>query len=149
MACFCYKGCGPIKIIDGRSSANDYLQYLSDLVIPFAQEKYGQDFFLLHDNAPIHRARSVQSFLMQCLPGRVHRHPAYSPDLNPIEHIGNLTKAKIRKYLKVTNSSLTLEDIVRSAWAEVADNEVNIASLIDSMQDRYISCIDKLMYLRW
>ena len=77
------------------------------------------------------------------MPGRVHEHPAYSPDLNPIEQLGNLVKAKVRKYLAATTErNLTLEEMVRASWAEVADEDAHLKTLADSMRSRYVSCVE-------
>ena len=75
----------------------------------------GDGFNILHDSAPIHRSAIVRNFLAFALPNRVHLYPPYSPDLNPIENLGNLPKRKIRQLLKVRN--MNLEMIFRSAWA--------------------------------
>ena len=88
MARFCYKGVGPIKIVNGRSNAESYLDYLTNYVNPFSEiNYYGLDFYLLRDDAPIHTAQIVGDLLTSRLPSRVHAHPPYSPDLNPIEDI--------------------------------------------------------------
>jgi transposase len=44
-----------------------------------------RDFFLLHDNAPAHKAASVCQFLTQKNVTTLY-HPLYSPDLSPTEY---------------------------------------------------------------
>ena len=141
ICCFAYTKVGPIMKIQGRSNAEKYLEFIMSSVIPFAQSEFGSDFYLLHDNAPIHTATLVQNFMRDFLPNRVHLHPPYSPDLNPIENLGSLLKKTIREMLKVRD--LSLEDIFRSAWLIVGDNTEMLHKLVDSMQRRYQLVIDK------
>lgn len=92
VCCFSYDRVVPIMQTEGRFTAVKYLDYLENHLIPFGMQHYGLDFYLLHDNCPIHRARIVQDFLDSFMPDRVLKHPAYSPDLNPIEHLGSFLK---------------------------------------------------------
>jgi len=46
-----------------------------------------RDFFLLHDNAPAHRAANVGQFLTQKKFAKLyHSPPPYSPDLSPPDY---------------------------------------------------------------
>jgi hypothetical protein len=45
---------------------------------------WSQDFFLLHDNAPAHRAASFCQFLTPKNVTTLYHHP-YSPDLSPAD----------------------------------------------------------------
>jgi hypothetical protein len=47
-----------------------------------------RDFFLLHDNAPAHKAASVCQFLPPPPPKKITTpyHPLYSPDLSPPDY---------------------------------------------------------------
>ena len=143
MACFSFNGIGPIKVINGRSNAECYLDYLANYVIPYANSEFGANFYLLQDNAPIHTARIVRQYLYTVCPNAVHLHPPHSPDLNPIENLGNAVKLRISKYLKVREpNGLSLESMVRASWAEVGDDINSIHKLVDSMRNRYTECID-------
>lgn len=53
--CFCYEGIGPIIRSQGNFTTQQYLNFLTQEVIPFAQETYGDNFYILHDNSIIHR----------------------------------------------------------------------------------------------
>ena len=88
VASFCAKGMGPLALVDGRLNKEQYLSYLHHNALPYGRRMYPEDdFFLLHDNCPIHTARDVTEYLRIHMRGRVLPHPAYSPDLNPIENI--------------------------------------------------------------
>ena len=56
-----------------------------------------QDFFLLHDNAPAHKAATVCQFLTQKNVTTLY-HPLYSPDLSPPDY---LLFPKLKMKLKV------------------------------------------------
>ena len=105
MACFSYNGIGRIKIVTGRSNAEEYINYLDEYVMPYARENFGSDYYILHDNAPIHTAINVRQFLTVRLPDRVHSNPPYSPDLNPIENVGNKLKRIVKSIYTHMNFS--------------------------------------------
>ena len=45
----------------------------------------GKDLHFQQDNAPAHSARNTVAWLTEVLPNPLIKHPARSPDLNPIE----------------------------------------------------------------
>ena len=68
--------------------------------------------------------------------------PAYSPDLNPIENLGNLFKRKVRVYLKARDESdPSLESMIQSSWREIASDEPTLENLVLSMHSRYDAVI--------
>ena len=140
---FSANGIGPIRMVFGSFNSNQYIDYLSDAVLPYARQEFGNDFFLLQDNAPIHAANIVSEFLAETIPGRLIEHPPYSPNLNPIENLGSMFKRLIRKYLKVwpVNSDFDPQTVAQIAWREIGDNSSLIQSLVGSMSQRYQSVI--------
>jgi hypothetical protein len=83
----CLEACTELMTIDGRALTAD--TYIRDIlqahVIPFAPY-IGEDFTLMQDNARPHVAQCVTHFLHQVgIP--TMNWPAFSPDLNPIEHV--------------------------------------------------------------
>ena len=143
VCCFSAKGLGPIKAVFGRMNSEKYLEYLQGYVLPYATQNFGTEFFILHDNSPIHTSQIVSNFLIEQLPGRVFEHPPYSPDLNPIENLGARLKSLVRNYLYSwdVGSDFELENVTRIAWRELSDNESLVDSLIQSMQSRYQSVL--------
>ena len=83
-------------------------------------------------------------FLEEYFPGRIIEHPPYSPDLNPMENLGSQFKRLFYKYLRnwPADSDFLLETLTRVAWREVGDNEVLVASPIDSLPSRYQAVVD-------
>ncbi|GFV93795.1 transposable element Tc1 transposase [Trichonephila clavipes] len=84
------------------------------------------------DNARPHTARVAQDFLrhFQTLPW-----PACSPDLFPVEHVGDQLKRQIPSCHSVHDLELFFQDL----WAHVPQD--NIRCLINSMPDRGATCI--------
>ncbi|GFV85409.1 transposable element Tcb1 transposase [Trichonephila clavipes] len=73
-------------IRDGSLTARRYRdEILRPIVVPYAAA-IGDDFILMDDNCRPHRANLVEDFLFE--EGIVRMEwPAYSPDMNPIEHV--------------------------------------------------------------
>ncbi|GFX12603.1 transposable element Tcb2 transposase [Trichonephila clavipes] len=71
---------------DGPLTARRYRdEILRPIVVPYAMA-IGDDFILLDNNCRPHRANLVEDFLFE--EGIVRMEwPAYSPDMNPIEHV--------------------------------------------------------------
>ncbi|GFX87107.1 transposable element Tcb2 transposase [Trichonephila clavipes] len=84
------------------------------------------------DNARPHTARVAQDFLhhFQTFPW-----PARSPDLTPVEHVGN----QIRRQMLSRHSVHDLELAVQDLWAHLPQD--NIRCLINGMPDRVAACI--------
>ncbi|KAH9083242.1 hypothetical protein LEN26_021043 [Aphanomyces euteiches] len=80
--------------------------------------KLGLDehFIFQQDNAPIHKARIIDSFFddnaIETLP-----HPPQSPDLNPIEHLWELIGRKLSK--KPANSIQNLKTKIEAIWNQI------------------------------
>ncbi|GFW34482.1 transposable element Tcb2 transposase [Trichonephila clavipes] len=73
-------------IRDGPLTARRYRdEILRPIVVPYAVV-IGDDFILMDDNCRPHRANLVEDFLFE--EGIVQMEwPAFSPDMNPIEHV--------------------------------------------------------------
>ena len=95
-------------------------------------------WFLLHDNAPVHRAVAVQEFLAQkqvC----VLNHPPYSPDLSPCDYF-------LFSKLKLPLKGCLFEDVqdiqgaVTSSLRAIPQEDVQMS--FQSLLDRATRCID-------
>lgn len=117
----------------GSLTAHRYiLEVLESHVVPYAGF-IGEEFLLMHDNARCHTALIVRDYLEEVgIP--VMQWPARSPDLNPIEHLWDELKRRVRER---DPAPATLQDLQNAAieeWRSIPQ-EV-IVPLIPSMKDR-------------
>ena len=80
---------------DGAYNAEEFAAFLEALADRFPKVREG-DVTLVMDNAPIHHAAIVRDCLNEN--GiRPFYQPPYSPDLNPIENVFGMIKARDRR----------------------------------------------------
>ena len=79
---------------DGAFTAKAFLESIRALSRQFPEVRHGE-VTLVMDNAPIHRARCVVDYLNRKGINYLYL-PPYSPDLNPIENVFGVLKAKYR-----------------------------------------------------
>ena len=98
------------------------------------------DSIFMQDNAPIHKARTVQQWFRD-MGIELVVWPPYSPDLNPIENLWKLLKAKIielRPELAVMKDNDTTQQLLietaQEAWGLLEDQLLN--KLAEGMQKR-------------
>ena len=84
-----------LKFIISRQKAADYVKMLNDLSL--AQEGCrlcGEEWIFQQYNAAIHNASITKKYLLE-QKIRLLDHPAYSPDINPVEDLCGLIIAKV------------------------------------------------------
>ena len=113
-------------------------QVLRPVVVPYCQAR-AQIITLLDDNARPHRARIVDAFLQQQHIARLDPWPAYSPDLNPIEHCWDQVGRVVRQRVLPGDTLHDLRWYLQDAREAVTPER--IARLIRSMRRRCVACI--------
>jgi transposase len=133
-----YDGTGLLIRCSNRMNAEEYINVLNEAAIQCASEDF--DLVFMQDNAPIHRARSVDTWMslnsIEILPW-----PAYSPDLNPIENLWAYMKDKINKLEQPPSNLAELDVAVRDVWRSITLEYVQ--TLYGSMTRRLTQCITK------
>jgi transposase len=91
----------------------------------------------MEDNAPPHKAKSTTDYYMQ-YPGYAYfyriKWPASSPDLNPIENVWQLLKARIRARPTYPTTLAEMEAAVIEEWEHLEVED--FAGFINSMPER-------------
>lgn len=117
----------------GSMTAHQYItEILEDHVVPYAGF-IGDGFTLMHDNARAHTTGIVHGYLQEVgIP--VMQWPARSPDLNPIEHLWDQLKRKVRSRDPAPTTLQELQDAVIEEWDSIPQEEV--LKLVRSMRER-------------
>lgn len=114
-----------VFITRGALSASRYItEILEDHVVPY-MGYIGDNFQLMHDNARPHVARIVTQYLEE-VGIRVMQWPARSPDLNPIEHMWDTLKQKVRARDPAPTNLEDLETAIREEWNRIPQGTINV-----------------------
>lgn len=130
----------PLVKIDLSQTKLNGQRYLDEILRPHLSkhlnylQRYGQRHArVVEDGAPVHWRKSTQA-ARTALKIINFPHPAYSPDLNPIENMWAMVKAKIRKRRRVPSSEEELWTAIQDAWEAIPVRTVN--KLIGGMPKR-------------
>ena len=117
----------------GKINKESYSEHIIPIIDGWM--KLIQDLLFMQDNAPGHAAKYTQEELQERgIP--VISWPPFSPDLNPIEAVWNITKDWTQEHYGNQDklSYNTLRKAVREAWNAVTPEQLD--ALIDEMHDR-------------
>lgn len=122
-------------------NSNRYIrQCLENHVMPYAGF-IGHDFVLMHDNARAHTAGIVREYLND-IGITVMRWPARSPDMNPIEHLWDELKRRVRAHHPAPQTTQELKNVILEEWEDIPQHV--ITTLINSMPNRMRAVINAL-----
>ena len=130
--CFCARGVGQAEIFVGEFDAARYVDILQHNLIQTALHFYSREaWWFQQDNAPQHTSHLARRWF--------HNHgvnlidfPPYSPDLNPIENLWSILKARVEARLARTMDEV--EQVLKEEWEAL--NKELLASLAHSMPTR-------------
>ncbi|GFW73764.1 transposable element Tc1 transposase [Trichonephila clavipes] len=120
-------------IRDGPLTAHRYRDEILRPIVVLYAATIGDGFILMDDNCRPHRANLVEDFLFE--EGIVRMEwPAYSPDMNPIEHVWNALGRRVAGRKPPPQTLQGLERSLLEEWDRILQLVIN--SLIDSMPQR-------------
>lgn len=140
---FDYKGLIHYEFIPDGKTVNqglyvDILRRLRDAIRRKRPEKWtGNDWILLHDNAPAHRSLLVQEYLAKNNVATLE-HPPYSPDLAPADFFLFTRLKTSLKGERFTNSEAIKENATK-ALKDISKDDFQ--KCFEQLYDRWCKCV--------
>lgn len=130
----CYDARTELVIFErGSVNAHRYVtEVLEPHVMPFAPF-IGDSFVLMHDNARVHTARVVTDYLDAVNIQRL-QWPARSPDMNPIEHVWDNLKRRIRSRTPAPRTISELKTAAVEEWENIPQSDIQ--DVMDGLTNR-------------
>lgn len=135
-----YYGTVELSFQNVRMTAVSYKAILQ-LAFPQLQRIFGPlRWTFQHDNAPIHTARVVKSFIQE-QDVELLAWPPYSPDLNIIENVWGWLSRKVYEGGRQYDNVEALINRIKAAWNEISLEFIK--SLYNSLPNRIFELIEK------
>ena len=110
---------GPLVPVKGNLTATAHNDILDDSALRTLWQQFREGPFLLqHDNAPVHKERSIQKWLVKISVEELDW-PAQSPDLNSIEHLWDELEWRLWARPNRPNSVSDLTNALVAEWMQV------------------------------
>ncbi|KAI5695706.1 hypothetical protein M8J75_002280 [Diaphorina citri] len=122
----------PCGVHGGLTSERYVEEVVTDHVLPFVP-LIGENFVLMHDNARPHTGRCVREFLEEVNIPTLDW-PAVSPDMNPIEHLWDQFKRRVRARVPAPQTVAELKMALEEEWEAIP--QTSVQTLIRSMRNR-------------
>ena len=140
-SCMTWDGPGYIAKIDSTMDSDLYIRILSE-ELQYSVDWYKidpHDYIFQQDNDPKHTAKRVKRYLasigLSVAEGTLLDWPSNSPDMNPMEHLWDHLKRKLREKGDIPDGVLQLWDRIRDIWEYETPMEV-CRNLIRSVPKR-------------
>ena len=131
--CFNQRGPGRIHICEGSMNSKYYLEILNRKLLPSVQDfDIDGEVFHLDDSARPHRTKEIINWHETNNIKKI-QWPGNSPDLNPIENLWAILKAKLKKKRNLNQREL-ISNIVK-VWFHEIPKDI-FKNLSDSMPNR-------------
>lgn len=134
----CFNARTELIFVDGRLDSDRYVSEICEPVIRPFMPVIGKKFRLMHDNARPHEAKKSLEYL-HAEGIRRMKWPAMSPDINPIEHLWDELKRRLRNGDHQPQSIEELKLRIQQEWDSLPQN--CIQKLIQSMPSRLAAII--------
>jgi transposase len=129
--CFSAKGFGKIILFTENLTARKMIEIYKLGLIPSFPDIGKNNWILLEDNDPKHRAKITNEYRKRKKIDRLSW-PSNSPDLNPIENVWNYLKNKVAKYHP--SNLIQLKSTIRKVWYNLPEEMAR--NLVLSMTNR-------------
>ena len=107
------------KIIDGAFNRNSFQEFLTEMI---NQRKISNNTVVVMDNVRFHHIGEINNLLILNSVKSLFL-PTYSPQLNPIENVFSVLKAKVLNYHPRAQNRRTLCQYILSAVEEFNAND--------------------------
>ena len=134
--CFSIWGLGPLVVVEGTQNQHTYKAMLKRHLLPeivAAKRYFDVDMVFMQDNAPCHKTNLISDFLSQ-KGVSVLEWPPQSPDMNPIENLWAIIKARRYKLFGIPANKDELIEQIFKVW-DAVDEEI-VGNLANSVQKR-------------
>ncbi|KAL0895252.1 hypothetical protein ABMA27_011406 [Loxostege sticticalis] len=123
-----------LVVVDNRLIATRYIEeIIQEHVVPYMGYIGYDQFLLMHDNARPHVAHCVNEYLQNVGVQKL-QWPDRSPDLNPIEHVWDMLKRRIKSSPNPPQTINELRNAATTAWENIS--QIDVRNIIQSMPDR-------------
>ncbi|KAL7723069.1 hypothetical protein ACLKA6_010395 [Drosophila palustris] len=133
-----YFGTCELQFLTSRMNAQNYNEVLKTAFPHFQNVFHNLQWHFQHDNAPIHTARSVKSWIQDQKVDLLDW-PPYSPDLNIIENVWGWLARKVYESGKQYSNKTELIEGIKHAWSTISLNYIE--QLYNSIPNRIFEVI--------